>query len=49
MKDSSAVSEERQPILSSLRATSNPGVSLSIRSSETPAAPGPPVRTAVTT
>ena len=39
----------RQPILSSLRVTLNPGVSVSTTSSDTPAAPGPPVRTAVTT
>ena len=43
------MSEERQPILSSLRLTSKPGVPFSTTSSETPAAPGPPVRTAVTT
>ena len=48
-KDSSAVSEQRQPIFSSLRVTVNPGVPFSTTSSETPAAPGPPVRTAVTT
>ncbi|CNO37645.1 Uncharacterised protein [Mycobacterium tuberculosis] len=43
------MSEDRQPILSSLRLTSKPGVPFSTTSSETPAAPGPPVRTAVTT
>ena len=48
-KDSSAVSEQRQPILSSRRLTVNPGVPLSITSSEMPAWPGPPVRTAVVT
>ena len=47
--DSSAVSDDRQPILSSLRVTSKPGVPLSTTISETPAAPGPPVRAAVTT
>ncbi|SKY55951.1 Uncharacterised protein [Mycobacteroides abscessus subsp. abscessus] len=48
-KANSAVSELRQPILSSLRVTVKPGVSFSITRSETPEAPGPPVRTAVTT
>ena len=44
-KCSSAVSEAHQPIfLSSVRV--KPGVSRSMASSETPAAPGPPVRTA---
>ena len=49
LKDSSAVSEERQPILSSLRLTSKPGVPFSTTIIETPLAPGPPVRTAATT
>ena len=41
--------EASQPILSSLRVTVNPGVPFSTTSSETPPAPAPPVRTAVTT
>ena len=48
-KDSSAVSEQCQPSFSSRRPTVNPGVPLSITSSATPPAPGPPVRTAVVT
>ena len=47
--DSSAVSEQCQPILRSDRSTVNPGVPASTTSSETPAWPGPPVRTAVVT
>ena len=47
--DSSAVSLQRQPILSSLRVTANPGVSVGTAISDTPAAPGPPVRAATTT
>jgi hypothetical protein len=47
--DSSAVSEQSQPILSSLRDTVKPGVSLSMTSRLMPDAPGPPVRTAVVT
>ena len=52
VKDSSAVSDERQPILSSLRDTSKPGMPRSITMREIPLAPrssGPPVRTAVVT
>ena len=48
-KDSSAVSEQCQPIFSSVRTTVKPGVSRSITSSEMPSCPGPPVRTAVVT
>jgi hypothetical protein len=43
------VSEQRQPILSSFADTPNPGEPFSTTSSETPACPGPPVRTAVVT
>ena len=52
VKDSSAVSEQRHPIFSRRRLTANPGVSVSITSSEMPRAPRrslPPVRTAVVT
>ena len=48
-KDSSAVSEQCQPIFSSRRTTVKPGVPRSITSSETPSYPGPPVRTAAVT
>ncbi len=48
-KESSAVSEAHQPILSSFLLTVKPGVPRSITSSEMPPWPGPPVRTAVTT
>lgn len=47
--DSSAVSEQCQPILSSLRVTVNPGVPRSTTSSDSPCAPGSPVRTTVVT
>ena len=47
--DSSAVSLQRQPILSSRRLTVNPGVPRSTTSSEMPCQPGSPVRTAVVT
>ena len=40
LNDNSAVSEERQPILSSRRLTSKPGVPFSMTSIEIPAAPG---------
>ena len=43
------MSEQSQPILSSLRDTVKPGVPLSTTSSDTPPWPGPPVRTAVVT
>ena len=46
---SEAVSEQCQPILVSGRSTLKPGVPFSITSSETPAWPGPPVRTAAVT
>jgi hypothetical protein len=47
--DSSAVSEQRQPILSSRLETVKPGVPRSTTSSETPPYPSSPVRTAVVT
>ena len=43
------MSEQCQPILRRLRLTVNPGVPLSMTSSEMPAWPSPPVRTAVVT
>ena len=49
MKESSAVSEQCQPIFASDRSTTKPGVPFSTTSSETPPWPGPPVRTAVVT
>ena len=45
-KNSSAVSEERQPIFFSERPTVKPGVPFSISSRLTPPKPSPPVRTA---
>ena len=48
-KDSSAVSEQCQPVLPSTRSTVSPGVPFSTTSRLMPAAPGPPVRTAVVT
>ena len=46
---SSAVSEQCQPIFGRARSTVNPAVPFSTTSSEMPAAPGPPVRTATVT
>ena len=43
------MSEQCQPIFRSDRSTVKPGVPFSTTSSEMPACPGPPVRTAVVT
>ena len=49
-KDSSAVSEQCQPIFSSRRVDGEPGRAVSIdQQARSPACPGPPVRTAVVT